>query len=779
MKRNTTPAFISLLFAFVFITGTLIAQSKEPAGDGRPEQPRLEVLAAGHNDGINHIAWSPDGKTFASSSNDGTVRLYHARDGSLRDVLRIDKDRAEWAGWSPDGKVIASFALKTLKLWHAGTGRLLRSFTTNDYFYDAAWMTDSRHIMVGGSLHYRVLRVSDGRLVHRSERLNDAAALSPPGDWIAEPIRLKTDSGKKTIPAVRLVHVRDFEVIHLIKGVKWVGWSPDGKRFALTRASRTIEIRRVRDGRLLGSFPGTVSRSSQITWSPDGKTIAWLRDYKFIQIHRSSDGKFLREIPTTESVYELKWSPRGNRLAATFRDRVKIWSAMNNPRDRAGPTVQIKTGARRTAWSPNGETLATGGDDYSINLWRVRDGSRLFSRGGNLLLHRGPHWSGKSLATIIGGDRVTVLIWRPRKNKLLELKNAAYAAAAKWSPNGRFYAATPLDRGKTSIRDARDGRVLQTLQHGSYRIYELAWSPDGTRIVSVTSDTLEVFRVRDGKQIHAARPGDYMSKVWWSPDGRAVIAKSNYGTVYIHRARDMRLLATLKDVRSLNFLPDRRAIVYIAGKKNPVLRIRNTSDTRVLKTFRGMRHDAATIFPHPSGKYLALGSKPVRFGNPGNFNAKTKEHRIEIRRADNGRRIKSFRGHGKGMWSPDGSVLYTWNDTKFKAYRWRGGKLLYEFNLASPRWFKIRDDGKLIATFGYNKLIHIREASSGRIRATLRMFSDGIAVISTPDGRFDYTRPAGEKYIHFRVGGKFAQGDELRRLRKRFRVPGLMREILQ
>jgi len=49
--------------------------------DAATGAPRLTL--AGHTRGVNSVVWSPDGRAPASGDDNGTVRLWDARDGTL------------------------------------------------------------------------------------------------------------------------------------------------------------------------------------------------------------------------------------------------------------------------------------------------------------------------------------------------------------------------------------------------------------------------------------------------------------------------------------------------------------------------------------------------------------------------------------------------------------------------------------------------------------------------------------------------------------------------
>jgi WD40 repeat protein len=72
----------------------------------------------GQSDAVNDPAWSPDGRTVASASNDQTAHVWHYADGSKAFTYQGHSDVVNAVAWSSNGIVIASASSdKTVQEW--------------------------------------------------------------------------------------------------------------------------------------------------------------------------------------------------------------------------------------------------------------------------------------------------------------------------------------------------------------------------------------------------------------------------------------------------------------------------------------------------------------------------------------------------------------------------------------------------------------------------------------------------------------------------------------
>lgn len=82
------------------------------------------LILHGHTSAISQVRISPDGRFIASSSADGTVKIWNAANGDHMDTLVGHMAGVGCIAWSPDSNTLASGSDdKAIRLWDRVTGR--------------------------------------------------------------------------------------------------------------------------------------------------------------------------------------------------------------------------------------------------------------------------------------------------------------------------------------------------------------------------------------------------------------------------------------------------------------------------------------------------------------------------------------------------------------------------------------------------------------------------------------------------------------------------------
>jgi WD40 repeat protein len=293
----------------------------------------------------------------------------------------------------------------------------------------------------------------------------------------------------------------------------------------------------------IGGLETGMGLINAISWSPDGSLLAISRGNEVVLY--SMNGTDLLQVaalPHAAFIPALAFSPNGEWLATGSRDgTIRVWPvgsiADGASQAATAPIWQAEAhqkGVNSLVFSPDGQWLASGGNDAVARIWNPS--------------------TGEPLGMLIGGTFAVPSIAFSPDSKSLAIANGEYIR----------------------LRDPESESITGTLLSET-PVYTLAYSPDGRLLAAGDiSNGIQVWdpsqAFRTGSETyptplkmagHTARPTSYRALVWdiaFNPDGSVLASAGGDQTVRLWDVSSGNLLASLTGhedaVTSIAFSPD-------------------------------------------------------------------------------------------------------------------------------------------------------------------------------------------------------------------------------
>jgi WD40 repeat protein len=269
--------------------------------------------------------------------------------------------------------------------------------------------------------------------------------------------------------------------------VSAVAISPDGALVASAGTNDTVRLARLADGSSVRDLVGHTGGTESVAFSPDGSMLASTSNDRWLRIWDVASGTLLQSISQgggNSQFTAVAFHPDGQHVAADWnRTNVGLWSVADGMPVRETPSTAaggFYGSIMSIAFSPDGTLVAAAGGnrggDVNIHIIRASDGQPL-----------------RSLLT----------------------RNTYGVRQLAFSPDGQWLAA-----GCSELTNF-DGQVEVWRVLDWVRVHELpvrspalAFASDGTVLVTLRPEALELWRLSDGRLLHSHRPppqGNYNS----------------------------------------------------------------------------------------------------------------------------------------------------------------------------------------------------------------------------------------------------------------------------
>ena len=306
-------------------------------------------MLRGHTKWVTSLAWEPvhrnaQSPRLASSSKDGTVRVWNVASRGIDFVLGGHSASVNAVRWGGDGAIYTASSDRTVKVWNDQDGRLIRSLQDHAHWVNTlALSTD--YVLRTGPYDPRGKYQSEMEARLRAGASEDEEAKHA-GEAAQERYSEATSSGQR--PEL-LVSGSDDHTLFLWppqtagqekehppkkplarltghqKTVNHVCFSPDGRMIASASFDNSIKLWDARTGKFIANLRGHVAAVYRVAWSSDSRMLVSASRDSTLKLWNLETFKIRVDLPGHEDeVYCVDFI--ADKVASGGRDRkLKIW----------------------------------------------------------------------------------------------------------------------------------------------------------------------------------------------------------------------------------------------------------------------------------------------------------------------------------------------------------------------------------------------------------------------------------------------------------------------
>lgn len=393
-------------------------------------------------EGIDHVAFSPDGKQFLTLNTDNSINLRDLETGNLIRTFQGSNHEVSSAVFSSNGEYIAATSSGLITLWKVdGENEIASISSEREIFLEVEFSPDGKFLFtsnINGLARLWDIKTSQEIRVFDTLLVNDPLLFTPDGQYMAA------------------ANIRNSLVI----------WNPE-------------------TGEQINTITGHTGLITGFAFSPDGNFVATVSQDNMVMIHDIRVGALIHSMNGLEGVTDnVVYSPDGLMLAVSNTQKIRIWDtstgneipleSMTDPKQNFILFGDIRFSADgKLLYFQNSKTLCT----LEISSGKIIDS---VDKENSLSLLSDVSSEGTFVKTF---ENDGIKLFDAATNT--EIRIVDQPLGAPWkaflSTNGK-HILTVDDEKNMLILDSSSGEILRTIPQ-LYPILGFHFSPDGTKFV--------------------------------------------------------------------------------------------------------------------------------------------------------------------------------------------------------------------------------------------------------------------------------------------------------